>query len=195
MRWSWVIACVLSGLTFAKQCENPREFMVNLSEEFSEQAKKSTDSDQLMLDISEKIQGISDTEYVISRVVGRSVYKEMAETQKKELKALMAKQLVKGFVGALMQVDGGQGLRFYPYRGAVEKVAQVKALYRARSGTTVKLKFILNCENDRWLIQDVSMDGVMVMDGYIAQYKPLVKEKGVEGLLEFLREGFVSQSN
>jgi ABC-type transporter MlaC component len=112
----------------------------------------------------------------------------MSDAQKKELQSLMAKELVKGFVGALMQVDSGKGLRFYPYRGAVEKVAQVKALYRARSGSVVKLKFILNCEEGRWLIQDVSMDGVMVMDGYISQYKPIVKEKGVDGLIQSLKD-------
>jgi ABC-type transporter MlaC component len=188
MKWLIVVVCLLNGFVLAKQCENPREFMVNLNQEFSEQAKKIKDADKLMLTVSEKLQGISDAEYVISRVVGRSVYKDMSDAQKKELQSLMAKELVKGFVGALMQVDSGKGLRFYPYRGAVEKVAQVKALYRARSGSVVKLKFILNCEEGRWLIQDVSMDGVMVMDGYISQYKPIVKEKGVDGLIQSLKD-------
>jgi ABC-type transporter MlaC component len=67
-------------------------------------------------------------------------------------------------------------------------MAQVKALYRARSGAPVKLNFILSCVKDRWLIQDVSMDGVMVVEGYISQYKPIIKEKGIEGLIQFLRD-------
>ena len=188
MKWLMLVICLLNGLVFAKQCENPRDFMINLNQELSDQAKKTADVDQLILDVGEKLEGISDAEYVISRVVGRSGYRDMTEAQKKELKSLMARQLVKGLVGALMQVDSGKGLRFYPYRGAVEKVAQVKALYRSRSGASVKLKFILNCEGGHWLIQDVSMDGVMVMDGYIAQYKPIVKEKGVGGLIQSLKD-------
>ena len=187
MQWVLKMALFCTAFVFAGQCENPRDFMVNLSNEVSEQAKKTSDVDQLMLDISKKVEGISDADYVISRVVGGGVYRDMLSKDKEELKGLMAQQLVKGFVGTLMQIDTGKGLRFYPYREAIEKVAQVKALYRARSGAVVKLKFMLNCESEQWLLQDVSLDGVMVMDGYIAQYKPIAREKGVRGLIQFLK--------
>jgi|GEM_PF-2463763 len=183
-----LVCYAFCGFLFAGQCQNPRDYMIGLSKEVSEQAKASKNQDKLMREVSERLVDVADADYVVARVVGMDAFRLMSEDQRKLLKSLMAKQLVKGFVGALMQIDSGNELRFYPMRSEVADMAQVKALYRARSGAPVKLNFILSCVKDRWLIQDVSIDGVMVVEGYISQYKPIIKEKGIDGLIQFLRD-------
>ena len=179
-------ACVFSGSVFAAKCGDPLKFTKSLVNSIVKDAKVNKDQEQLLKVITKRLKNVADTNYVISRVLG-SEYRSLNAAQKKEIRDLLASYVTKGFTGALSQVDSSRSLRFYPYRGKSDQVASIKALYMARSGESVRINFMLSCDQGRWLIQDVSLDGVMLVDGYVAQLRPIVERDGVSGFIKFLK--------
>tara|TARA_Y200000002_G_scaffold382750_1_gene401115 strand:+ start:8048 stop:8623 length:576 start_codon:yes stop_codon:yes gene_type:complete len=177
---------ILAGSITADSCTEPNGFIKDIVNDVVSSTDSIKEKDRLVKSVSTKLRAVSDSDYVMGKILGAK-YRVISGEKKKQLEQKISNFIIKGFVGALTQVESSNAMSVYPFRGKVTKYSNVRARYTSRSGEKVKLTFALSCKSgNQWKLQDVVVDGVSLVDGFVAQLRPVVEKDGVDGLLAFL---------
>ncbi len=73
--------------------------------------------------------------------------------------------------------------------GAGGRVALVRTMIRAKDGTDVRFDYVMTKVGANWLVHDVVVDGVSLIENYRAQVAQVLRASSYAGLVAQLRSG------
>ncbi len=96
--------------------------------------------------------------------------------------------LVRTYAGAVKHI-AGKTLVVLPVRMApTDTDVAVKSEIRSSSADPVPLGYRLTAEGDHWVIYDVNVVGIWLVETYRTQFAGLIRQKGLDGLIAGLRQ-------
>lgn len=96
--------------------------------------------------------------------------------------------LVRTYAGAVKHI-AGKNLVVLPVRMApTDTDVAVKSEIRSSSADPVPLGYRLTAEGDHWVIYDVNVVGIWLVETYRTQFAGLIRQKGLDGLIAGLRQ-------
>lgn len=119
-------------------------------------------------------------------VVGRNYWNGASESTQKRFVKTFTKYVENTYSNALKSYNGEE-IKFFPLRGQTEKRAQVGCDLMIASGV-VHIVYNLYLKNDKWLIYDFAIDNVSLVKNYNAQFAGVLRQKGLEGLVQELQQ-------
>lgn len=129
-----------------------------------------------------------DTYNMSRAVVGREYWaKAKPETQQAFVKEFT--RYVIGTYASTIQSYDGERLKFYPMRGeAADQRVQINSDLLHKDGPPIQIQYRLVNTGKCWLIYDYSIDGVSVVQNYRSQFSEVLRQGGLEKLLQQLRK-------
>lgn len=119
-------------------------------------------------------------------VVGRP-WREATPEQREEITKEFRVLLVKTYSGALSQV-GDQTLQVDRLRARPEDTdVIVNSRVIQKGGPPVDLAYRVEKKEGKWLIYDLSVLGLWLVDSYKTQFGPVLSSSGVDGLIKTLK--------
>lgn len=119
-------------------------------------------------------------------VVGRP-WREATPEQREEITREFRVLLVKTYSGALSQV-GDQTLQVDRLRARPEDTdVIVNSRVIQKGGPPVDLAYRVEKKEGKWLIYDLSVLGLWLVDSYKTQFGPVLSSSGVDGLIKTLK--------
>lgn len=119
-------------------------------------------------------------------VVGRP-WREATPEQREEITKEFRVLLVKTYSGALSQV-GDQTLQVDRLRARPEDTdVIVNSRVIQKGGPPVDLAYRVEKKDGKWLIYDLSVLGLWLVDSYKTQFGPVLSSSGVDGLIKTLK--------
>lgn len=194
-----VTLMLLAGQTFAEVQESkniqqlpPDQFIKAFSDEILAEVKSR--KEELLAD-QEKLDALID-EMVMPRinfakttqlVVGRQ-WRAATPEQREEVIKQFRVLLVKTYGNAISQV-GEQKLKLDRLRARPEDTdVTVSGQVLVTDGPPIDLAFRLEKTDAGWVIYDLSVLGLWFVDSYRTQFKPILNDSGVEGLIKALKQ-------
>jgi len=77
--------------------------------------------------------------------------------------------------------------------GAGGRVALVRTMVRAKDGTDVRFDYVMTKAGANWLVRDVVVDGMSLIENYRAQVAHVLRASSYAGLVARLRSGAVAR--
>lgn len=119
-------------------------------------------------------------------VVGRP-WREATPEQREQITKEFRALLVKTYSGALAQV-GDQTLQVDRLRARPEETdVIVNSRVIQKGAPPVDLAYRVEKKDGKWLIYDLSVLGLWLVDSYKAQFGPVLASSGVDGLIQTLK--------
>lgn len=125
-------------------------------------------------------------ERMTALAVGRG-WRGASEQQREQLIREFRTLLLRTYSGALSQVRDDQQVQVKPLRGAPEDEVIVRSQV-VGGGEPIQLSYRLERNGDAWRIFDLNVLGVWLIDTYRNQFKQIVNNNGVDGLINTLAE-------
>lgn len=126
-------------------------------------------------------------EHMTASTVGpawRQATPEQRAALQQEFKIL----LVRTYAGAVKHI-AGKTLVVLPVRMAPgDTDVTVKSEIRSASADPVPLGYRLNASGDTWVIYDVNVVGIWLVETYRTQFAGLIRQKGLDGLIAGLHQ-------
>jgi len=110
------------------------------------------------------------------------------EQQREELQQLFREQLIRVYSGALSSVKSQVAKLDANRVKPTEKDALVRTKLVEAGKPDIHLHYRLKKVDGRWRIVDVNVEGIWLVDNYRNQFASVVNSKGIEGLIETLRQ-------
>lgn len=119
--------------------------------------------------------------------VGRS-WLEAEREQKRTLVEQFRELLVRTYTRALEEYDD-QELEFLPLQSGAQadRVTVRSRVIPADGGSRIPVEYSLRYHDGRWLVYDIEVDGVSLVTTYRSSFSEIVRQEGIEGLIEHLR--------
>ena len=186
MLWLFVSSCVpgvaFAGVPTEKIRDTTDKIIRIVSDPALKGAEKKTERKQM---IRQVIDERFNWEEMARRTLARH-WRERTEQEKREFIDLYGKLLertyldrVEGYSGEKViyqgeQIDGNYG------------VVQVKILTRQQ--TEIPTEYRVKQKGDDWLVYDISIEGVSLVNNYRSQFNSILSKKPPEALLKILRK-------
>lgn len=191
----WVAAASL-GLGLVIQPALAQEVPANeFVEKFSNEVlaeikarKQELVSDPRKLDalIDQKVMPNVNFRRMTQLVVGRP-WREATPEQREQITKEFRTLLVKTYSGALAQV-GDQTLQVDRLRARPEDTEVIVSSRVIQKGAPpIDLAYRVEKKDGKWLIYDLSVLGLWLVDSYKAQFGPVLASSGVDGLIQTLK--------
>ncbi len=121
-------------------------------------------------------------------VVGRDYWQKAGSSTQQQFVKEFTRYIVRTYSSALESYDGEQ-MKFYPLRGGVtgDKV-RISSDLLLKNGPPIQLQYGLLKQGGQWLIYDFSVDGVSIVKNYNAQFAGILRQSGLDGLLQQLQK-------
>jgi phospholipid transport system substrate-binding protein len=125
----------------------------------------------------------------MTRLALGKYWREASANQQTEFVEQFRRLLVNTHAVALLEYSG-QEIRYLPMRPSSRPGrATVRAeLISDDRGDAVILSYRLRQHDGRWWVYDVAIDGISLLTNYRATFATIVRNRGIEGLIEDLRE-------
>ena len=96
---------------------------------------------------------------------------------------------VRSYARSLLEYTD-QEIEFLPMREAVgsQKRIQVQSLIKERGKSPIHMNYNLIHEGNRWMVYDIIIEGVSLMQGYRAQFADDVRIGGITQVIETMRK-------
>lgn len=193
--YQWVAAAAL-GLGFLAQPVMAQDLPANeFVEKFSNEVlaeiksrKQELLADPKKLDalIDQKVMPNVNFRKMTQLVVGRP-WREATPAQREQIITEFRTLLVKTYSGALSQV-GDQTLQVDRLRARPEDTdVIVNSRVIQKGAPPVDLAYRVEKKDGKWLIYDLSVLGLWLVDSYKAQFGTVLSSSGVEGLIQTLK--------
>ncbi len=127
------------------------------------------------------------TEIMSRWVLGKN-WRKLKKSQKREFISLFKGLLVRTYAGSLSKYVGFK-VTYLPYKHEVKaKKANVKLAIERADGPEIPLAFKLRKDRDgKWKVYDALVDGISLVANYRTTFGSIIKKKGVNVLLDKLR--------
>ena len=113
-------------------------------------------------------------------------WKKASKPQRKKLADEFHDLLINTYGNALT-LYSGQEIEFLPFRPSKrEDRAQVRSNFKQSGGPAIPVNYKLREKKGRWLIYDISVDGISLVSNYRTSFANIINTSGVDGLIEDL---------
>ena len=121
----------------------------------------------------------------MSRRVLGPTWNEINDEQKDYFVEQMTKLLENVYIGKL-ETYSGQEVEFAAER-VKGKRAQVTTLVE-HQGQALPIHYIMQQEQDRWLVYDINIEGVSLIRNYMEQFRSILRQESFAGLVRIIEE-------
>jgi len=143
------------------------------------------DKQKAMKLAEEKVLPYIDFEQATRLAVGRA-WREATPEQKKRLVTEFRNMLVRTYSNAISAYQG-QTLKVLPARGKQDpEETVVKTQYVRSGGQPLPIDFTMHQKEGTWKVYDITVEGVSLVMTYRSEFDAIVKQKGVDGLIQAL---------
>ena len=196
-RWFAVLlvsaASMLAGAAQAAD-EAPDVFIKRLSTEVLQLIKtdksiQSGEVDRIVALVDAKVMPNVNFDRMAASAIGPAWRKATPE-QKKRLQDEFKNLLVRTYAGALTEI-GNQTVVVKPVRAAADDKEVVVRSEVAGQGDVIQLDYRLEKtpgQGSGWKIYNLNVLGVWMVETYRNQFRPVINEKGLDGLISTLAE-------
>ena len=128
-----------------------------------------------------------DFERITESAMGR-FWRRATPEQRRELTRQFQELLIRTYAKALLAYSG-QKIRYLPVRpGGSPNVATVATLVREAGSPPVAIDYSLYRRNGDWKVYDIAIDHVSLVANYRSSFASQIRERGIDGLIQRLRE-------
>jgi phospholipid transport system substrate-binding protein len=143
-------------------------------------------------DIRQLARPLFDVRSAARRVLGPE-WNALSVVQREEFIRLFGDHLLWGYLSLVrgkLSRDRPPTIRLVAEEiGAGGRVALVRTMIRAKDGAEVRFDYVMSKAGAHWLVQDVVVDGVSLIENYRAQVAQVVRDSSYAGLVTRLRSG------
>jgi phospholipid transport system substrate-binding protein len=127
---------------------------------------------------------IFDFTEITKRALG-PYWQKASPAEREELVQLLGALLERAYMGRIEQYSGE---RISWVGESVDgDQATVRTHFMTKSGTPIPVDYRLARAGDRWLVYDVTIEGVSLVSSYRAQFSKIIQTSSTQGLVERLR--------
>jgi phospholipid transport system substrate-binding protein len=134
------------------------------------------------------VRKIANEIFDFSEIAKRSMarhWQPLSETQKNEFVGLFADLLERSYISKI-ETYGGEKIQYTAERADGE-FATVSTRIITKNGTEVPVDYRMIKRADRWLVYDVSIEGVSLVSNYRTQFNKIIQTTSYNGLVSKLR--------
>ena len=121
---------------------------------------------------------------IARRALGR-YWQPLTEAQRTEFVALFADLLERSYISKI-ELYGGEKIVYTGDRVEGD-LATVGTKIITKNGTEVPVDYRLFKRGDRWMIYDVSVEGISLVSNYRTQFNKIIQTNGYNGLVEKMK--------
>ena len=134
------------------------------------------------------VRKIANEIFDFSEIAKRSMarhWQPLSEAQRTEFVGLFADLLERSYISKI-ETYGGEKIQYTAER-ADGDVATVSTRIITKNGTEVPVDYRMIKRADRWLVYDVSIEGVSLVSSYRTQFNKIIQTTSYNGLVSKLR--------
>jgi phospholipid transport system substrate-binding protein len=134
------------------------------------------------------VRKIANEIYDFSEIARRSLgryWPPLTEPQRTEFVALFGDLLERSYISKI-ELYGGEKIVYSGERVEAD-LAVVSTRIMTKNGTEVPVDYRLFKRGDRWMIYDVSVEGISLVSNYRTQFNKIIQTNGYNGLVEKMR--------
>ena len=106
--------------------------------------------------------------------------------ERDEFMQLFADLLERSYVGKIETYSGGERIQ-YTAESADGEQATVRTRIVTKAGTEIPVDYRMHRVGDRWLVYDVTIEGVSLVANYRAQFNKIIQTSSFKGLVDKLK--------
>lgn len=182
----------LSIFSYAQDltCSEPVDFVESSVVEMMNVLKNTCKIDASKEKVEEAIGEIFipnvDVELITKQVLGRKYWNSTSDEEKKSLEDRLRQLLIMQYAEAFNCELLDNDMVFHPLRGEVKKYSRVESNISLNEKSTVLLRYAVRCDEDRWRIYDIVIDGLSLAQTYRSQFNRILQQGGVGSLISYL---------
>lgn len=150
----------------------------------SQSSKQSKSLDQLVDELGKMVYPIIDERGLAQQVTGK-YWKTATTKQQDEFTHLFVRLVIRSFI-AYVAIGQDIQIKFRPVSNPGDKVV-VNSQVSFSSGDKWKVDYLLKKDGDGWLVSDIMVDGLSLVNSYREQFKSVLKQSGFSGLITSLK--------
>ena len=128
---------------------------------------------------------IFDFTEITRRSLGRH-WQTATPAEREELTRLLTALLERSYVGKIETYSGGERIQ-YIAESADGEQATVRTRIVTKAGTEIPVDYRMHRVGDRWLVYDVTIEGVSLVANYRAQFNKIIQTSSFKGLVDKLK--------
>jgi len=174
--------------------EAPNKLIERLSAELldllkTDQQLRAGDTDRIIAIVNGKVLPHLNFRRMTAMAVGPK-WREATDEQKDSIEKEFQMMLIRTYSGALDQVSQDINIVMLPYRAAPEDTdVMVRTEIRIPSNPNpIELSYRLRLETTGWMVYNVNVAGVWMVENYRSQFQPILNSNGLDGLIKALHE-------
>jgi phospholipid transport system substrate-binding protein len=128
------------------------------------------------------IQGMSRS------VLGRQVWGRITPAEKRDFTAAFSQLVVRTYAVPLAEYSG-ETVKFSPIRGDINsRFTHVNSIIYRPNGQKIPLSYSLVAKKNGWMIYDLSVDGVSLLQSFRTQFSATLKNMSMHDLIKQMNE-------
>ena len=118
------------------------------------------------------------------RSLGRH-WQNISEAERQEFTGLFTDLLERGYVGRIEEYSGEK----ISYAGDTSdgNAATVKTRFTSKNGTEIPVDYRMLKKGDRWLVYDVSVEGLSLISNYRGQFNKIIETSSFQDLVKRMK--------
>lgn len=127
---------------------------------------------------------------VISRLVlGKTIWGQASETQKKEFIHEFTTLLVKTYAKALQEYSEQDVVFLPPEDSSNSRLVEIRTEVEGKgSGKKTPINYRMYYDGNEWKVLDLVVDGISLVNSYKGEYSSIVSKDGLDGLIAKMKE-------
>ncbi len=192
----WMVACCGQAWAETEDMASAlvRDTTTRMLEVLQQRQDELTQSPGLIYDlVEEMVVPNFDFQRITSYAVGR-YWREATAVQRQALVNEFQHMLVRTYAKALLNY-AGQEIRFLPLRpGNREGQVTVRTEVNEAGGAPIPIDYSMYMKAGAWKVYDVTIDGVSLVANYRSSFATEIRSKGIDGLIQTMKNRNQSSS-
>lgn len=124
-----------------------------------------------------------DVDGMSRSVLGRQVWNKISPQERKDFTSAFTKLVIRTYAVPIAEYSG-ETVQFMPTRGYNEaRFVQVKSIIVRPNGQKIPLTYSLVSRNSKWMIYDLSVDGISLLQSYKTQINTSLQKSTIRELI------------
>lgn len=122
-------------------------------------------------------------------VIGRPAWEKATEAQRNNFSKEFKDLLIRTYASTLRAYNN-QTIEYLPIRGGTQgkNRVQVASLIRESGREPIKVTYRLTNHTGKWLVYDISIEGVSLLKGFQSQFAQELQQKGIDAVIQRLHQ-------
>lgn len=134
------------------------------------------------------IRHVANTTFDFGEAAKRSLgkhWQSLSEQDRQEFTGLFADLLERGYVGRIEEYSGEKIA--YTGDNVDADTATVKTRFTTKSGTAIPVDYRMLRKGDRWLVYDVTVEGLSLVSNYRGQFNKIIETSSYQDLVRRMK--------